>query len=123
MQKTLNQKMQTVIGRMLFIGVLVSLVAVTMGGVMYLSHYGSEVVNYQTFYAEPPHYKSIGVILTDALSFSPLSLIQFGLMTLVLVQIMRVILTGIFFYLSRDFLFVHISLFILIVLLYGLIWH
>ena len=115
--------MQTVISRMLFIGVMLSLIAVIAGGILYLYHFGGDLVHYQTFYGEPPQYKSVFHILKDSLTLAPLALIQLGLLLLVLVQIMRVILTGIFFYLSRDFLFVHISLFILIVLLYSLIWH
>jgi uncharacterized membrane protein len=116
------ERIQLAIGRLLLIGVLVSFVFVFIGGSLYLFRNGTDIVHYQSFHGEPKIYKSITDIFTDVLSLLPLALIQFGLLTLVIVQILRVGLTTWLFIQSHDKLFIYISLFIMLVLLYSLIW-
>ncbi len=114
------ERMQLAIGKLLLIGVLVSFIIVLIGGSLYLWNHGADIVHYQTFHHEPQFYQSITDIFLETLTFSPLALVQFGLLILVLVQILRVGLMSWLFISSRDAIFSYISLFILFVLIYSL---
>ena len=116
------ERMQLAIGRLLLIGIIVSFILVFIGGSLYLLKHGADTVHYQSFHGEPHIYKSIAGISSNILTFSSLGLIQLGLLVLVIVQILRVGLTTWLFIQLRDNLFFFISLFILVVLLYSLIW-
>jgi uncharacterized membrane protein len=116
------ERIQLAIGRLLLIGVLVSFIIILIGGILYLLNHGTDIIHYQAFHGEPQLYKSIPDILLDAFTLSPLALIQLGLLILVIVQILRVALTTWLFIQIRDNYFVYISLFILFILVYSLIW-
>lgn len=113
------QKLQTAIGTCLLIGVLVSSVVVIIGGMIYLSFHGHDITNYRVYASEPIAYKSVLAIWRDAFSFSGRSIIQFGILLLVLVQFLRVLLTIGVFARLRDTRFVLISLFIFAVLMFS----
>ncbi len=114
------ERIELAIGRLLLIGVLVSFSFVFLGGCFYLSKHGTEIVHYQSFHGEPLVYKSVIGIFKDAITLSSLGIIQLGLLTLVIIQILRVALTTYLFIKSRDKIFVCISLFILSVLIFSL---
>ncbi len=88
---------------------------------MYLLQFGSN--NMHTELVETTSYATnMTLIWHTALSFSPLGLIELGLLTLVVTQIMRVGLLVWFYSATQDYLFALISLFILLALIYSLIW-
>lgn len=115
------ERMQIAIGKLLLIGVMASLVVVLLGGILYLANHGNDYVNYQMFHGEPKQFTTVASILSHVFTFSSLDLIQTGLLTLVIVQVLRVALTAWLFIQAKDKLFFLISLFILFVLVYGLI--
>lgn len=114
------EKMQLALGRLLMGGVLLSFFIVLAGGLAYVYSNPGLLVSYQDFQGTDASFRSISAILKGALSFSPLALIQFGLLFLVFVQLLRVALVGWFFMKQKDEIFIAISAFILIVLIYSL---
>jgi uncharacterized membrane protein len=106
------ERRQIAIGKLLLIGVLISFAMVLIGGILYLWQHGADIVHYQEFHTDK---------IFKAFTFSPLALIQLGLLLLVIVQILRVGLTMWLFIKSRDRAFSYISFFILLVLIYSLI--
>ena len=115
--------MQLLIGQVLKIGVLLAFFIVLIGSVMYLFTHGNEVVSLQKFSVAPFQLKSIGQIFSDSFTLSPLGLIQLGLLVLVLLQMIRVAMTLWLFVQLQEVIFVLISLFILLVLIYSLFLH
>jgi len=113
------EQLQLLIGRLLLIGVFISLIFVAVGGCFYLQEHGSDIVHYQVFQIEPKNF-SLSKIIKDALS-SSVGAIQFGLLFLVFVQILRVGLTLGIFVKLKDYIFVAITSFILLILIYSLI--
>lgn len=117
-----QQKMEELIGTVLLIGIALSLVLVCIGGAFYLWQYGgqplhTELLQDDVFKASPIH------ILQLALSLTPLGIIELGLLILVATQIMRVALLLFFYIRLRDYWFILISVFILMILLYSFLWH
>ena len=115
-------KMEKLIGVALLVGVLLSTIVVSSGGVVYVLRHSSAKVHYRVFKGEPSDLRNLTGIEEDMRAFSGRGIIQVGLMLLVGVQLVRVLLTGVFFVTSRDWVYVVISTIVLALLIYGLFW-
>ena len=113
-----TQKMQDVISMLLIIGMLISVMIVAIGGTLYLLQHGNENLQTELLTAESG-YHSIQQIWQIAFSFTPIGIIELGLLTLVATQILRVALLTWFYAVIRDYWFTGFSFFILVVLIYS----
>lgn len=114
------RRMEKLIGIVLLAGVLASATIVLFGGVLYMIRHGSAPVHYRIFRGEPSDLRSISGIWKDFEEGSGRGAIQFGLMLLVGIQVIRVALTGVLFFLNRDKIFVVITFMVLAMLSYAL---
>ena len=114
------RRMEKLIGVVLLAGVLLSAFIVLFGGVVYMWRHGSTPVHYRIFRGEPSDLRSLAGIWKDFEHGSGRGAIQFGLMLLVGVQLIRVVLTGILFLLNRDKVFVVITFLVFTLLTYAL---
>ncbi len=114
------RRIERLIGFVLLIGVLLSAVTVLLGGVLFLWRHGSTPVHYRIFRGEPSDLRTLLGVWSDATRGSGRGIIQIGLILLVAVQLIRVMLTGILFLLSRDKTFVLITTVVLGLLTYAL---
>jgi len=112
--------MEKLIGLVLLSGVLASAATVLVGGMIYLWKHGSSPVHYRVFRGEPSDLRFLGGIWGRLKEGSGRGIIQFGLVLLVAVQLVRVTLTGILFAVSRDKAFVVITTLVLGLLTYAL---
>src|SRR5271157_4410277 len=115
-------QMERLIGVTLLVGVLVSTFVVLLGGVIYVSRHASMTTDYRVFRGEPSDLRSLTGIGKDVKAFSGRGMIQFGLILLVGLQVVRVVLTGVLFLVGRDRVFVAITTIVLALLAYGLIF-
>ena len=115
-----SQKMDTWIGNILRVGVIVSAVLVLFGGTLYLYRYGLTWPGYATFKGEPERLKDIYGILKSALSLHSRGIIQFGLLCLIATPIMRVFLSLCIYVKQKDALYVIITSIVLCLLVYSL---
>lgn len=116
-----DRKMQAIIGITLLIGTLLSAGIVLIGGIMYLLQHGSDAVPTSLLHYEPQHIQ-LAQIWQNAFSFSSSGIIQLGLLCLVSTQLLRVALLCWFYTMIRDYAFMIISTFILLVLIYSTVW-
>ena len=116
------RRMEKLIGLLLLVGLLASALTVVVGGVFYVSRHGSDAVHYRIFRGEPSDLRTLGGVWSDVERGSARGVIQFGLILLVAVQLIRVGLTGILFAVNRDRLFVVITSLVLGLLVYGLVF-
>jgi uncharacterized membrane protein len=114
-------KMDTIIARMLRIGVLTSAAVVFAGGVLYLFNSHGPHPDYTHFHGEPASLLNPGAILAGLMHADARHIIQFGLLLLILTPIARVFLCIVGFATQRDRLYVAVSSIVLTVLLYSLI--
>jgi len=115
-------QMEKLIGITLLAGVLASTLVVLLGGLIYVSRHGSTTVDYRVFRGEPSDLRTLSGVGKDVVALSGQGMIQFGLILLVGLQVVRVALTGAFFLISRDRIFVAITTIVLALLAYGLIF-
>lgn len=110
------RKIEEVIGLVLLLGTLLSALFVLIGGMLFLFQHGNENLHTAILTAAlKPN--NIFQIWKYAFSFSALGIIELGLLLLVMTQVVRVALITGFYIWIRDYWFILISGFILLVLI------
>ncbi len=122
MARWTEQRLDLAISAILRIGVTLAAVVVFAGGVYYLIQHGGEVPNYQHFRGQPPQLRTVSGIIGFALASHSRGIIELGLLLLIATPVARVIFSAIAFALQRDRTYVLITLIVLAVLLFNLMW-
>lgn len=113
-----RRKIEEIIGVLLLIGIFISTALVLIGGTLFLWENGTENI-----LALPLiNQTNLTEVWQFAFTFTPLGIIELGLLSLVMVQVLRVALLCGFYVIIRDVWFTLISTFILCVLIYSIIW-
>jgi uncharacterized membrane protein len=115
------KKMEETMSIILLLGVMISSVLVIIGGAIYLYQYGSENMHIELMLSNQ-YQTNAEMIWKSARTLSAVGIIELGLLALVITQIVRVALLVWFYGKIRDYWFILISTFILLVLIYSLIW-
>jgi uncharacterized membrane protein len=114
-----DDQFDALLGHVLRAGVLLAATVVVCGGVLYLSQ-GVAAPHYGVFRGEPGDLRSIGGIVADATSLNGRGLVQLGVLLLIATPIARVAFSVVGFLRQRDWLYVSITLVVLILLSYNL---
>lgn len=115
-----DRRMETIMGRLLQVGVLLASAVVLTGGFLYLRAHHGNVVDYRTFTDEPADLRTPGGLFRLLLAGDPMAVIQVGVLLLVATPIARVVFAVVGFALERDRLYVAVSLIVLVVLMVSL---
>src|SRR5665213_2604105 len=118
-----DTRMEAQVGMLLRVGVLSSAAVILLGGVLFLVHHGRSVVDFTIFNGTAPELRRPGSILLHALHGDDLAIIQCGVLMLIATPVARVAFSIFVFLEEHDFLYVAVSVAVLIILLYSLIWH
>jgi uncharacterized membrane protein len=116
-----DTQIDTIIGNLLRIGVVVASATILVGGMIYLIRHGAAQPNYRVFHGEPSNLRNLTGIAQDAFSFSGRGLIQLGLLLLIATPVARVIFSVMAFTVQRDRIYVIVTLIVLVILLYSLV--
>ncbi len=116
-----DRRLETIIGRLLQIGVLIAAATVFAGGVLYLIQNAFGHVDYRSFAPGNPALNSLSGIIASAAHFQSLGLIQLGLLLLIATPVARVAMAVVGFALERDRLYTVVSLVVLVILAFSLI--
>jgi len=116
-----DQKIETVIANLLRAGVTLSAAIVLTGGLVFLRRHGLAHANYRVFGGEPTELRHWKGIVRAALAGRGRGIIQLGLLFLIATPVARVGFAAFAFALERDWLYVWVASFVLMVLLYSLL--
>lgn len=116
-----DEQFDAVLAIVLRTGVLVSALVVVCGGVAFLARHGFEPTDYRVFHGEPAALRSVGGVIGAARSLQGRGLIQLGLLLLIATPIARVVFSVAGFLRQRDWLYVGITLVVLLLLTYSLL--
>jgi len=111
-----DSSIQSLIGYILRIGVLLSSGIVLFGGLIYLSRHGYSLADYKVFHDESARYADISKLVPAALSFHGRDIMQLGLIVLIATPIARVLFSALGFLLEKDYLYVGICLLVLAII-------
>jgi uncharacterized membrane protein len=116
-----DQKVEVIIANLLRVGVTLAATVVLTGGLVFLVRHGLSPANYHAFVGEPTDLRSWMGIFHSALNLRGRGIIQLGLLFLIATPVARVAFAAFAFAIERDWLYVGISSFVLLVLLYSLL--
>lgn len=116
-----DEQVEHILGYLLRVGVSIAALVVSIGGVLYLLHYGATFPDYQLFRGEPADVRSVSGIISDILSLRSRGLIQFGLLLLIATPVARVGLSLFAFARQHDWTYVVVTLIVFALLLYSLL--
>jgi len=114
-----DRQFDSMLGTVLRTGVLISAAVVAWGGVVYLSGHAFPAPDYHVFRGEPADLRSVSGIISDAKAFSGRGLIQLGVLVLIATPVARVVCSVIGFARQRDWLYVGVTLAVLMLLIYS----
>ncbi|HEX8041775.1 MAG TPA: DUF1634 domain-containing protein [Chryseosolibacter sp.] len=104
---------ESIMGRLLRAGVLLSAIVVLAGSVLYLAERGSSISDHHKFRGEPASLSYPGQIVAQSMDLKSDAIIQLGLIILILTPVARILFSIIGFFLERDYLYVGIGLLVL----------
>ena len=108
---------QQLIGNLLRYGVWISLSVAFLGGIVYLTNHGNETVNYSKFIENDRSiFQVVASVFEGISTFQAESLIFLGIILLFLTPVLRVILSLFSFLLEKDYLYVGITLVVVIII-------
>jgi uncharacterized membrane protein len=116
-----DQKVEVIIANLLRAGVTLAAAIVLAGGLVFLVRHGLAPANYRVFAGEPPDLRHWRGIVRAAFALRGRGIIQLGLLFLIATPVARVAFAAFAFAIEHDWLYVGISTFVLIVLLYSLL--
>jgi uncharacterized membrane protein len=116
----IDDHLEQVLSTILRTGVVVAGAVVLVGGLLYLTRFGSTTPDFRIFREEPASLRHVSDIVTGALSLSSRSLIQLGVLFLIATPLLRVVFSVVVFALQRDLIYVVVTSIVLVVLIYSL---
>ena len=115
-----DERVDALLGGLLRTGVLLAAAIVALGGALYLAKYGGGTPAYGDFHGEPADLRSVGGIVRAALELRGRGLIQLGLLVLIATPVARVGFSLYAFLRQRDWTYVVITGFVLVLLVLSL---
>ena len=113
---------EQLIGRLLQVGVLVAAAVVAVGATALLMQHGSAPADFRTFRGATEPLRDIGSIVRGVMQLDSRAIVQLGLVVLIATPVARVALTFVAFLFRRDRLYAALTLLVLALLIYGLVW-
>jgi uncharacterized membrane protein len=115
-----DEEVDQLLGNLLRAGVAIAAVVASVGGLAYLTHFGSQPADHHVFRGEPPELRGVVGILRGAFALRSESIIQLGLLLLIATPVARVAFSLVAFILQRDRVYVVVTSIVLSLLLLGL---
>jgi|SRR6185312_10179540 len=116
MKRFKDTDLQLLLGHVLRAGTVISITIVFFGGVIYLSRHGSSIADYRVFRFTPVFTNQANSLFNGVVHLQGQAIIQTGIILLIATPVLRVIFSAIGFALEKDYLYVRISLFVLLII-------
>jgi len=116
-----DHRVETIVGNLLRVGVILSALIILAGGVVFLARHGTEPANYRIFRGEPSDLRHVRGIVRTAVGLRGRGIIQLGLLLLIATPIARVAFSLFGFAEEKDRMYMAFTGIVLIILLYSLV--
>jgi uncharacterized membrane protein len=113
---TTDIDIQYIIGWILRLGISLSMLIVIIGGCVYLYRHSDEQVHYNEFVGVPDFVHSASGIWHGIFTLRGRAIIQAGIVLLIATPVIRIIFSAIGFALEKDWLYLGITLLVLLVI-------
>lgn len=112
-----EQSIRNLLARIMLWGVLLAAAVLLAGGVVFLAEHGSQTPGDRKFTGEPADLRHPVAIFQAAVSGHDAAVIQIGVLLLLLNPLVRVLLAGIGYGASKDWLYAGVSAVVFAVLM------
>jgi len=119
--KWTDRRVETIVGNLLRIGVLLSAAIILAGGLVFLVRHGTEPANYRIFRGEPSDLRHVRGIVRTAAALRGRGIIQLGLLLLIATPIARVAFSLFGFAEENDRMYMAFTAIVLVILVYSLV--
>jgi uncharacterized membrane protein len=116
MKKFKDRDMALLLGQVLRAGTIISITVVLFGGIIYLHRHGHATAGYNTFVGIPAFVQHFRGLVFGILNLKGQAIIQTGIILLIATPILRVVFSTIGFVLEKDYMYVGISLLVLLII-------
>lgn len=118
-----DQDLDRMLGNLLRFGVLLAATVVFTGGAVHLAEYGGEPARpYDDFGSQPEYLRHVASVLQHLGTGDGRAIIQLGILLLIDTPIARVVFSVFAFFVQRDYLYVGVTLVVLVILLFSLLF-
>jgi len=114
-----DREMETIMGRLLQVGVLLASFVMLVGGILYVRAHHAAMPDYQVFKSEPQALRHVDGVVKAVATADPEAVIQLAVLLLIATPVARVVFALIAFGIERDRLYIAVSALVLAVLLFG----
>jgi uncharacterized membrane protein len=122
-QQHLDQDLDRLLGSLLRFGVLFSATVVLAGGAVHLAEHGNEAArHYDDFGNQAEYLRHVVTVCQHAARGDGRAIMQLGILLLIATPIARVVFSVFAFFVQRDYLYVGITIIVLVILLYSLLF-
>jgi uncharacterized membrane protein len=115
-------RFQNALAKIMLYGVLISAAVMLIGGVIFLIHNGQQKPRDHIFRGEPHALTSASAIIKSAFDDHDRSIIQLGVLLLLLNPLVRVAFAAVGYGMEKDRLYMNVSLIVFAVLLFSFFW-
>lgn len=116
-----DRTMETIMGRLLQVGVLLASFVMLVGGILYVRAHHAATPDYRVFKSEPQALRHVGGVVKGVAGGDPEAVIELAVLLLIATPVARVVFALIAFGIERDKLYIAVSAVVLAVLLFGFI--
>ncbi len=109
------------LGTLLRVGVILSAAVTLAGGVMYLLSHAHDAASHAVFHGVSAELRTVAGVITGVLAGNSAAIIQLGVLLLIATPIARVAMSLLGFARERDWVYVAVSLLVLVLLGYSLV--
>ncbi len=92
-----DRQAEQLVGRILQIGVLLSALVVSAGGILYLTQNAGKPAGHHEFHREPERLRNPVEVVQEAMELHPRAVMQLGVLLLILTPVVRVAFTVLVF--------------------------
>lgn len=114
-----DRTMETIMGRLLQVGVLLASFVMLAGGILYVQAHHAAKPDYRVFKSEPQALRHVGGVVKGVAAGNPEAVIELAVLLLIATPVARVVFALIAFSIERDKLYIAVSAVVLAVLLFG----
>jgi uncharacterized membrane protein len=115
-----DKDLQTIMGLLLRVGVILSSVIVFIGGIIYIYRHGSEQSTFHVFHGDTGLFNTLPDVIKGIIHGKGKAIIQLGIVVLIATPVARILFSIIGFLAEKDRLYVFITLLVLAIIFISL---
>ncbi|MFA5972362.1 MAG: DUF1634 domain-containing protein [Lentimicrobiaceae bacterium] len=115
--ENLDKGIETILGNLLRIGVIIAGSVVIIGAVLFLVRHGSEIPSYHIFKPDIFNFSDFRDLFNGIITFRSVSIMELGILLLIATPVLRVLFSVFAFAYEKDYMYVVFTVIVLLVLI------